>query len=46
MPTIVLDSVYFTVLFHFLQEWTDYDEKAGVSVSIMEVQCQFIKAHK
>ncbi|XP_067935644.1 CXXC motif containing zinc binding protein-like [Watersipora subatra] len=28
------------------KEWSEYDEKAGVSVSIMEVTSQFVKSHK
>ncbi|KAF6025122.1 C1orf123 [Bugula neritina] len=28
------------------KEWTEYDERANVSVSIMEVSSQFVKSHK
>ena len=42
--TIFISVIAYFVF--FFQEWTDYDEKANVSVSIMELESQFIKTHK
>ena len=38
------DRVSYDVV--LLQEWTDYDENAQESVSVMELESQFVKAHK
>ena len=33
----------FTEVFSFTQDWSDYDEEAGVSVGIYEVTHQFLR---
>ena len=44
-----INTIFISLIAYFVcffQEWTDYDEKANVSGSIMELESQFIKTHK